>query len=308
MRFGSLRKAYTAAILKSYSRLRANYEVYSRAERLSCRRYATGLRDGAAIMLARQQCRAGSEQQEMQTIGLIGGMSWESTAVYYRRLNEQVRSRLGGLHSAEILMRSVDFDDIVTLQKQGRWDEACEVLASIARGLQDGGAGCLLICTNTMHKLADDVQRAVSIPLLHIADVTANAIKAGGCKRPLLLATRYTMEQDFYVQRLRDHFALNPIIPDSEDRGTVHDIIFDELCQGVVSDRSRNLYLDVIARGKLRGADSVILGCTEICLLVGPQHIDLPVFDSTLLHADAAVEFAMTKPAPRPRAAQGVPS
>jgi aspartate racemase len=259
-------------------------------------------------MLARQQCRAGSEQQEMQTIGLIGGMSWESTAVYYRRLNEQVRSRLGGLHSAEILMRSVDFDGIVTLQKQGRWDEACEVLASIARALQDGGAGCLLICTNTMHKLADDVQRAVSIPLLHIADVTANAIRAGGCKRPLLLATRYTMEQDFYVHRLRDHFALDPIIPDGNDRGIVHDIIFDELCQGVVSDRSRDLYLDVVARGELRGADSVIFGCTEICLLVGPQHIDLPVFDSTLLHADAAVEFSMTKPGPRPRAAQGVPS
>jgi aspartate racemase len=161
-----------------------------------------------------------------------------------------------------------------------------------------------LICTNTMHNLADDVQRAVSIPLLHIADVTANAIKAGGCKRPLLLATRYTMEQDFYVQRLRDPFALDPIIPDADDRGIVHDIIFDELCQGVVSDGSRNLYLDVIARG----ADSVILGCTEICLLVGPQHIDLPVFDSTLLHADAAVEFSLTKPAPLPPAAQGVPS
>ena len=140
----------------------------------------------------------------MQTIGLIGGMSWESTAVYYRMLNEQVRGRLGGFHSAEILMRSVDFDDIVNLQKQGRWDEACEVLANIARALQDGGAGCLLICTNTMHKLADDVQRAVSIRLLHIADVTANAIKTSGCKGPLLLATRYTMEQDFYVQRLRE--------------------------------------------------------------------------------------------------------
>jgi aspartate racemase len=144
--------------------------------------------------------------------------------------------------------------------------------------------------------------------LLHIADVTANAIKAGGCKRPLLLATRYTMEQDFYVQRLRDHFALDPVIPDGDDRKIVHDIIFDELCQGVVSDGSRKLYLDIIARGKLRGADSVILGCTEICLLVGPQHIDLPVFDSTLLHADAAVEFSMTKQASRPRAAQGVPS
>jgi aspartate racemase len=249
-----------------------------------------------------------SEQQEMKTIGLIGGMSWESTAVYYRQLNELVRTRLGGLHSAEILMRSVDFDAVVSLQKQARWDEACQLLANIARALQEGGAGCLLICTNTMHKLADDVQRAVSIPLLHIADVTASAIKAGGCRRPLLLATRYTMEQDFYVTRLRDNFALDPIIPDSNDRALVHDIIFDELCQGIVSDRSRSLYLDVIARGKLRGADSVILGCTEICLLLGPQHIDLPVFDSTALHAAAAVEFSMTKPMPHPLAAQIVPS
>lgn len=247
-----------------------------------------------------------SEQQEMRTIGLIGGMSWESTAVYYRRLNEQVRTRLGGLHSAEILMRSVDFDAIVSLQKQGRWDDACKILAGIARELEEGGAGCLLICTNTMHKLADEVQQAVSIPLLHIADVTASAIKAGGCGRPLLLATRYTMEEDFYVQRLRDHFALDPVIPDQADRVAVHDIIFDELCQGVVSDQSRQLYLDVIARGKARGADSVILGCTEICLLIGPKHIDLPVFDSTMLHADAAVEFSMTKQAPYVRAAQSV--
>lgn len=239
----------------------------------------------------------------MQTIGLIGGMSWESTAVYYRRLNEQVRDRLGGLHSADILMRSVDFDAIVSLQKQGRWDEACQVLANIARGLEQGGAGCLLICTNTMHKLADEVQQAVSIPLLHIADVTAAAIKAEGLKRPLLLATRYTMEQDFYVARLRERFRLDPVIPDADDRTVIHDIIFDELCQGIVSDDSRTRYLDVIARGKAQGADSVILGCTEICLLVGPQHIDLPVFDSTLLHADAAIEFAMSKETPRPRAA-----
>jgi aspartate racemase len=249
-----------------------------------------------------------SGQRDMQTIGLIGGMSWESTAVYYRRLNEQVRDRLGGLHSAEILMRSVDFDAIVSLQKQGRWDEACRILANIARELEEGGAGCLLICTNTMHKLANEVQRAVSIPLIHIADVTASAIKEEGCERPLLLATRYTMEQDFYVQRLRDQFGLDPVIPDQADRIAVHDIIFDELCQGVVSDQSRRLYLDVITRGKLSGADSVILGCTEICLLVGPQHIDLPVFDSTMLHADAAVDFSMKIHSSHARAAQGIPS
>jgi aspartate racemase len=236
---------------------------------------------------------------DMRTIGLIGGMSWESTAVYYRRLNEQVRTRLGGLNSADILMRSLNFDAIVSLQKQGRWDEACDILADVARGLEQGGAGCVLICTNTMHKLADEVQQAVSIPLLHIADVTAAAIKAAGLKRPLLLATRYTMEQDFYVARLRERFALDPVIPEAEDRTVIHDIIFDELCQGIVRDDSRKLYLDAIARGTAQGADGVILGCTEICLLVGPEHIDLPVFDSTLLHADAAIEFSMARETPR---------
>jgi aspartate racemase len=239
----------------------------------------------------------------MRTIGLIGGMSWESTAVYYRRLNEQVRTQLGGLNSADILMRSINFDAIVSLQKQGRWDEASDVLATIARELEEAGAGCLLICTNTMHKLADGVQSAVSIPLLHIADVTGEAVKAAGLRRPLLLATRYTMEQDFYIARLRDGFGLDPVIPDEGDRAIIHDIIFDELCQGVVRDESRQKYLDAIARGKARGADGVILGCTEICLLVGPQHIDLPVFDSTMLHADAALAFSMAKEEPRPRAA-----
>ena len=233
--------------------------------------------------------------KEMKTIGLIGGMSWESTAVYYRRLNEQVRDRLGGLHSAEILLRSVDFDTIVALQKSDSWDEACRRLAAIARELEKAGASCLLICTNTMHKLADNVQQAVTIPLLHIADVTAAEVKASGAKRPLLLATRYTMEQDFYVGRLRERFSLDPIVPDADDRVAVHDIIFDELCRGIIRDESRRLYLEVISRGRARGADSVILGCTEIGLLIGPDHVDLPVFDSTLLHADAAVAFAMPR-------------
>lgn len=239
----------------------------------------------------------------MQTIGLIGGMSWESTAVYYRRLNEQVRARLGGLHSAEILLRSVDFEAIVDFQKSGDWDQASRVLATIARELEQAGASCLLICTNTMHKLADEVQRAVSIPLLHIADMTAAAAKAAGVKRPLLLATRYTMEQDFYVARLRERYAIDPIVPGVDDRTAVHEIIFDELCRGIVRDESRRRYLDVVARGKAQGADGVILGCTEIGLLIGPQHVDLPIFDSTLLHADAAVDFAMRQETPRPRAA-----
>lgn len=233
--------------------------------------------------------------KEMKKIGLIGGMSWESTAVYYRRLNEQVRDQLGGLHSAEILLHSVDFEKIVTLQKSDRWDEASRRLAAIAQELERAGASCLLICTNTMHKLADDVQQAVNIPLLHIADVTATEVKAAGGKRPLLLATRYTMEQDFYMGRLRDRFSLDPIVPDADDRVAIHDIIFDELCCGIVRDESRSRYLDVINRGCAQGADSVILGCTEIGLLIGPEHVDLPVFDSTLLHADAAVAFAMPR-------------
>lgn len=240
----------------------------------------------------------------MRMIGLIGGMSWESTAVYYRRINEQVRVRLGGLHSANVVMRSVDFAGIVSLQKSDAWDEAAAVLAGIGRDLQNAGAGCLLICTNTMHKLADGIQSAVDVPLLHIVDVTADALKVAGARRPLLLATRYTMEQDFYLSRLRDRHGIDAIVPAETDRTAVHDIIFDELCQGIVRAESRQRYLDIIARGRSSGADSVILGCTEIGLLIGPEHIDLPTFDSTLLHADAAVEFALGRSdAPPARAA-----
>ena len=170
----------------------------------------------------------------MRIIGLIGGMSWESTAVYYRRINEQVRVRLGGLHSADVVMRSVDFDGIVGLQQSDAWDEASDVLSAIGRDLQNAGAKCLLICTNTMHKLADGVQRAVDVPLLHIVDVTAEALKVAGARRPLLLATRYTMEQDFYLSRLRERHGIEAIVPTEVDRAIVHDIIFEELCQGIV--------------------------------------------------------------------------
>jgi aspartate racemase len=232
---------------------------------------------------------------DMRTIGLLGGMSWESTAVYYRRINESVRDRLGGLHSAKVIMHSVDFESIVELQKADAWDQAGAVLARLARSLETAGADCVLICTNTMHKLADTVQRAVSIPLLHITDVTGQAVASAGSRRPLLLATRYTMEQDFYLSQLRDKHGLSPLVPDAEDRTTVHDIIFNELCCGVVHETSRRRYLDIIATVKAAGADSVILGCTEIGLLIGPQHLDLPAFDSTLLHADAAVAFALER-------------
>jgi len=226
-------------------------------------------------------------------IGLIGGMSWESTAVYYRRINEQVRNRLGGLHSADVVMRSVDFAGIVDLQRADAWDEAAQALANIARDLRKAGAGCLLICTNTMHKLAESVQGAVDVPLLHIVDVTAEALKEAGVRRPLLLATRYTMEQDFYRSRLRERHGINAMVPDAADRTIVHDVIFNELCRGIVREESRQLYIDIIARGQAAGADSVILGCTEIGLLLSPQDIALPTFDSTLLHADAAVDFAL---------------
>jgi aspartate racemase len=229
----------------------------------------------------------------MRMIGLIGGMSWESTAVYYRRINEQVRKRLGGLHSADVVMRSVDFAGIVDLQQADAWDEAGQALANIAHDLRKAGAGCLLICTNTMHKLADSVQDAVDVPLLHIVDVTAEALKEAGVRRPLLLATRYTMEQDFYLTRLRERHGINAMVPDAVDRTIVHDVIFNELCQGIVRDESRQLYIDIIARGQAAGADCVILGCTEIGLLLSSQHVALPTFDSTLLHADAAVDFAL---------------
>lgn len=229
----------------------------------------------------------------MRTIGLLGGMSWESTAVYYRRINEQVRARRGGLHSAEIIMRSVNFDDIVELQKADEWYEAARVLAGHALDLERAGASCIVICTNTMHKLADNIQSAIGIPLLHIADVTGKAVKDAGCRRPLLLATRYTMEQDFYLGRLRETFDLDPLVPNEEDRTFVHQTIFDEICQGVVNVSSRRRFQEIIERGRVSGADSVILGCTEIGLLIGERDINLPSFDSTLIHADAAVAFSM---------------
>ncbi|MFN4311176.1 MAG: aspartate/glutamate racemase family protein [Ferrovibrio sp.] len=232
----------------------------------------------------------------MKTIGLIGGMSWESTAVYYRQINEIVRRRHGGLASAEILLRSLDFSRIVALQQAGRWDQAADTLAQIGLQLAEAGAECVLICTNTMHKVADAVEVKAGVPLIHIADVVGHALKDAGAKRPLLLATRYTMEQDFYRARLAERFGIDAMVPAADDRGLVHDVIFNELCCGVVRPQSRQAYQDVIERGRQAGADAVILGCTEIGLLIGPEHTGLPVFDSTLLHAEAAVDFAEGQP------------
>ncbi|MGX5843428.1 aspartate/glutamate racemase family protein [Mesorhizobium sp. ArgA1] len=230
----------------------------------------------------------------MKTIGLLGGMSWESTAIYYRLLNEIVRERLGGLHSAKVLLHSFDFAEIAERQHHGDWDGAGVLLADAARKLEAGGAEGLMICTNTMHKLADQVQAAVSIPLIHIADATAVAVKGAGVKRPALLATCFTMEQDFYKGRLTEKYALQPVVPDQAGRDMVHRVIYDELCQGIVSAPSKAAYIDEVARlRRYEKIDGVIMGCTEITMLIGQSDFDMPVFDTTRIHAEAAVEFAL---------------
>ncbi|MCJ8052277.1 aspartate/glutamate racemase family protein [Shinella curvata] len=228
----------------------------------------------------------------MKTIGLIGGMSFESTAVYYRMINEAVRERLGGLHSAEVLVHSVDFQSIVELQKTGRWDAAGARLGAVAAGLEKAGADCVLICTNTMHLVADAVQAATKATLLNIIDETAREILAKSSRRPLLLATRYTMEHDFYAKRMKAA-GLDVMVPDEAGRTLMHDVIFNELCQGKVLDSSRDRVLALIETARAEGADSVILGCTEICLLLDPDALALPGFDSTAIHARAAVDFAL---------------
>ena len=230
----------------------------------------------------------------MRRLGLIGGMSWESTALYYRRLNEMTRDRLGGLHSAELILWSLDFAGIEVLQAQGDWDAAGAQLARAGQGLAAAGAGALVICTNTMHIVADTVERAAGLPLIHIADATADAVKAAGARRPLLLATRYTMEQDFYAGRLRDRHGLDVRVPDSTGRTTVHDIIYTELCRGEVREASRARYRDVIAAERDRqGVDAVIFGCTEVGMLIDQRDTDLPVVDSTEVHCAAALAWAL---------------
>jgi len=228
----------------------------------------------------------------MKTIGLLGGMSWESTATYYKLINEAVRDYLGGLASADILLRSLDFQKIVALQKADRWTDAAKMLSDAAHGLESAGAGCILICTNTMHLVADDVAQACDVPLIHIISETANALKAAGRKRPLLLATRYTMEHGFYAGHMA-RLGIEVMTPCADDRMICHNAIFDELCQGVVSDWARDALIAMTTKGKAMGADSVILGCTELGLSVGPDDLPLPVFDSTRIHAKAAVAFAL---------------
>lgn len=229
----------------------------------------------------------------MKTIGLIGGMSWESTVPCYREINELVRLRLGGLHSARIVLFSVDFHDVELLQRAGAWDEAGRDLAKAARSVEAAGADFLVLCTNTMHKVAPAIEAAVSIPLLHIADATAAAVKGEGVRTVGLLGTRFTMEEDFYRGRLESRHGLEVLVPERDDRDLVHRVIYEELCVGVVSEASRERYRGVIRRLAARGAGGVILGCTEIAMLVSPEDSPVPVFDTTRLHAAAAVDLAL---------------
>jgi aspartate racemase len=229
----------------------------------------------------------------VKRIGLLGGMSWESSAEYYRFVNEAVRDRLGGLHSADCLLRSVDFAGIEQLQRTARWDEAGERLAAEARALEAAGAELIVLCTNTMHKLADAITDAVDVPFVHIADTTAAAVRDAGLARVGLLATGYTMEQDFYVGRLRDRHGLEVLVPGADDRRIVHDVIYDELCMGVVEHASREEYRRIMRELAGRGAEAILLGCTEIDLLVGAEDSPVPVFDTTRLHAEKAVELAL---------------
>lgn len=226
----------------------------------------------------------------MTTIGLIGGMSWESTSVYYRLLNEGVRARRGGLHSADILLHSLDFAPVAEMQANGDWPAAGRTLAQSARRLERAGAGCLLLCTNTMHKLADSITGATSLPFLHLADVTAQAVRARGARRPLLLATRFTMEQEFYRGRLAA-FGVEAMVPDERERDDVHRIIYEELCRGRVEPRSKARYVEIVEAAVKRGADGVILGCTEITLLLSQADVTVPAFDTTALHVEVALDF-----------------
>jgi aspartate racemase len=229
----------------------------------------------------------------MKTIGLIGGMSWQSSLAYYRIINETVKARLGGLHNAVSLMHTVDFAQIERFQHAGDWDGAARVLADAARHLERGGAACVVLCTNTMHKLASRLESAVGIPLIHIADATATQIKARGLQRIGLLGTAFTMEQDFYKGRLTDQHGLEVIVPGDADRQIVHRVIYEELCLGVIRPESKLEYTRIMRDLVQQGAQGIILGCTEIMLLVGQDDSSVPVFDTTTIHAVAAVDFAL---------------
>jgi aspartate racemase len=230
----------------------------------------------------------------LKTIGLIGGMSWESTIPYYRQINESIREHLGGLHSAKIVLYSVDFHEIEQLQYAGDWSAAGEVLSNVASTLESAGADFIVLCTNTMHKVASAIEAAIRIPLLHIADPTAEEIKRAGFKTVGLLGTRFTMEQDFYKDRLRERQGLQVLTPESQDREIIHRVIYEELCMGKVTAESRANYRRIIAELVRLGSEAIILGCTEISLLVGHQDSQVPLFDTARIHARKAAEWAVT--------------
>lgn len=229
----------------------------------------------------------------MKILGLIGGMSWESTMPYYRLINEGVKARMGGLHSARLILYSVDFAEVEQLQRAGDWAAAGALLAQAAQTLQTAGAEALVLCTNTMHKVAPVIEAAVHVPLLHIANATAEAIVSQGLKRVGLLGTRFTMEQDFYKSRLRDAYGLEVMVPNTDDRVDVHRIIYEELCLGQICDASRDVYRRVIHDLVAQGAQAIVLGCTEIGLLLGTHDSPVPLFDTTALHAQAAVDWML---------------
>ncbi|MDB9528557.1 aspartate/glutamate racemase family protein [Oscillatoria sp. CS-180] len=229
----------------------------------------------------------------MRTIALLGGMSWESTVLYYQQINEGVKTRLGGLHSAKIVLHSVDFHEIEVLQHQGDWAAAGKALATAARSLQAAGGDFLVICTNTMHKVVPEIAAAIDMPILHIADATAAAIKAQGLQTVGLLGTQFTMEQAFYKDRLMEQHGLSVLVPEAGDRATIHRIIYDELCLGKISPASRQEYLTIINRLKAAGAEGIIAGCTEITLLIQQADLSIPLLDTTALHAAAAVDLAL---------------
>ncbi len=230
----------------------------------------------------------------MKKIGLIGGMSWESTQDYYRIINEEVSRRLGGLHSAKIVMDSVDFDEVEKLQHAGEWDRLGNMLAESAQNLERAGADCVLICTNTMHKCAQQIAASVQIPLIHLADATGENVKQQGLKRVGLLGTKFTMEHDFYKGRLAEKFELEVMVPDENDREFVHEVIYEQLCRGDIRAVSRQKYLEIIQKMIAKGAEGIILGCTEIPLLVKQEDVSVPVFDTTGIHAIAAVDYAFS--------------
>jgi len=229
----------------------------------------------------------------LKTIGLIGGMSWESSLEYYRIINETVKEKLGALHSANCLMFSVDFAEVEILQREGRWDEAGQMMVKAGQRLERGGADFVVLCTNTMHKLADQLQAGIQIPLLHIADATAEKIRAAGLRKIGLLGTRFTMEHDFYKGRLVERFGLDVLIPDAPDRREVHRVIYEELVLGAVYEESRQEYIRIMENLVAAGAEGIILGCTEIELLVKPGDSQVPLFPTTRIHAEAAVEYAL---------------